>query len=157
MRTAYYSAMQAEGEAFERYVLERLLAEWRVSIARCDNRNDQIAIGDTYFGLEIKFDQMFRETGNLCIEVAEKTDPKNPKYVQSGIFADSAAWLYGIGNAEEFFIFSKRTLRLVYENVQHRIFDFKTYETPTSRGFLIPRREITSFCEVSFYWGEPVF
>jgi hypothetical protein len=166
MDSSYYAVQMAAGEAFERLVLDRLYDEWRTRLPRCETKADQITYGDTYLGLEIKFDQQFAETGNLCIEIAERTHAAKPgavdtAYIDAGIYAASSAWLYGIGNAAEFFIFSRRTLQRIHEQLSHGLIVFKFekrdspfYETPTSRGFLIPRREIPNFSEVAFFWGE---
>lgn len=167
MGTEYYDQQRLEGEAYEAYVCARLEEEWRIRIERCTDRSTQISHGDTFFGLEIKLDKRFAETGNLCIELAEKTNAKNPRFVPAGIRAESGAWLYGIGNEDEFFIFSKRTLRLLADFIEDRDRQpryserdkpnrIRTYETPTSRGFLLPRLRIGEYCEVYFFWGEPV-
>jgi hypothetical protein len=178
-----YRAQWSDGDAFESYVVDHLQREWRATFDRCLTKTDQLAYGDTFFGLEIKYDKQFAKTGNLCIEVAEKTHASNARYVEAGILCESCAWLYGIGNELEFFIFSRRTLRAVWDRTladaqicadrkdhpdplrtiharscsfpafehpwKHRRRDgIRTYETPTSRGFLIPRVRVPELAEV---------
>jgi len=93
---------------------------------------------ENLLGLEIKFDRRFRETGNLYIETHEKADPTNLEYVKSGIYRDDETWLYGIGDAETFFIFAKSTLRNFIEVIDKLKWLKKPKPTSTSMGILIP-------------------
>lgn len=67
--------------------------------------------GESPSGLEIKYDRRFHETGNLYIEIAEKSDATLHEYTASGIMRDDNSWLYLIGDYDEAFIFPKNLLR----------------------------------------------
>jgi hypothetical protein len=100
-------------------------------------------------GLEIKWDDKFATTGNLFIETAEKKTADQPTWTPSGIDRDDNAWLYGIGNYAEFFLFSKRTLREVARRPGVRI---QENSRRTGRGFLLPRLAASECCERAFAW-----
>lgn len=97
----------------------------------------QIKIGENKAGIEIKFDRKFRETGNIYIETAEKSNKNNPEYILSGIYRDDNTWLYVIGDYHIIYILSKKQLKKAHE--RHR---YKEVVTPTSKGFLIPISDI---------------
>jgi len=149
-----YDQLYAAAEAFEEYVLDRLAEEWGIRLARTATFEEQRTWGDTRI-LEIKFDRLFERTGNLCIETHER--PSRPgtrgvrAWVDSGIRSDSAAFLYGIGNRTEFFVFSRRTLA----DFVARDNEIAHYETSTSRGVLIKRSEAAALAEACYLWTDP--
>lgn len=96
----------------------------------------QNMIGENKAGIEIKNDTLFPETGNLYIEIAEKSNAVNKNFIKSGIFRSDNTWLYVIGNMERIFIFSKKQLQVFYEKKS-----FKEVSNLTSKGFLIPVKE----------------
>jgi len=100
------------------------------------NSMDYQNVGESNAGIEVKLDKNFRATGNLYIEIAEKSDPKNNKYVASGIFRNDNTWLYAIGDYDIIFLLSKKQLKLLYAT--HKL---KEVETSTSQGFLLPVKE----------------
>jgi len=107
--TNYYDIQLNDGQEYQDYVAHRLLSEGLV-LVNFSTKRGQMEHGENALGLEIKYDKKFALTGNLWIETEERSTPVRP-YVASGIFRDDNSWLYGLGNYEEFFIFSKRTLR----------------------------------------------
>ena len=152
---AYYRRQLDDAQAFQDYIARQLLREGIV-LVNFQSRASQLQWGENTMGIEIKFDRQFATTGNLWIEVCEKGNPTRAAYVDSGINRPDNAWLLGIGNHREFFIFSTRTLqlevappctcrprRLLIEN-----------NTRTSRGFLLPRRDIASLAERCFIFAE---
>lgn len=92
-------------------------------------------------GIEIKFDDKMDKTGNIYIETAEKSNPKNPRYVDSGIYRIDNSWLYLTGNYSSIFIFGKQHLKLMSEKG-----NFRTVQTDTSKGFLVPISDAKKYC-----------
>jgi len=90
-------------------------------------------------GAEIKRDGKFRETGNLYIETAEKSNPDNPAYAASGIYRQDNSWLFVIGDEKTIYIFSTKYLRLLEKRYQRK-------QKPTSIGFLMPIEEADRYC-----------
>lgn len=99
----------------------------------------QVEYGENLLGMEIKLDRNFARTGNLYIEVAEKSDAQQPAFVPSGIFAADHAWLYAVGDYAGLFVFVKHALRAEWDRcLSSRA---RVVETLTSRGFLLARAD----------------
>jgi hypothetical protein len=132
----YYRERLELGQRFQDFVAHGL---YRLGIPLIcyQSREFQLKYGENQLGLEIKFDDLLKTTGNFWIETAEKTDPSNPHWVASGIERGDA-WLYGIGNYEEFWIFGIRTLQEYRASHEPRL---QKNKTETSLGFLLSRRE----------------
>ena len=97
-------------------------------------------IGESAAGVEIKFDGNFRKTGNLYIEIAEKSDPSNPNYTASGILRDDNTWLWVIGDWDEARMIAKNSLVLIYrcpEEYKAKR-NIRTTQSDTSIGMLLP-------------------
>jgi len=127
----YYREQREKGEAYERYLVWQLRQEG-IDVSRYETQADQYAHGDTTIGLEIKLDTKYCDTGNLFIEVAEKTRAEQLTWIASGIFATSTAPWYGVGDYRNFFIFDRDTLRGLVPTA--RLIAIKR---GTSRGFLL--------------------
>jgi hypothetical protein len=127
----YYREQRAKGEAYERYIVWQLRQDG-IDVARYDTQAEQYAHGDTTIGLEIKLDTKYCDTGNLFIEVAEKTRAEQPTWTVSGIFAASDAPWYGVGDYRNFFVFDRLTLQEQSATVRLIV-----TKRGTSRGFLL--------------------
>lgn len=130
--TSEYQNNLTLGLEFQDFVIEKFY-EIGLPLISYSSKLYQIRIGENKAGIEIKFDRKFRETNNIYIEVAEKSDKNRQEYVPSGIFRDDNTWLYVIGDYQTIYILSKRQLIRVYE--WHK---YREVTTPTSKGFLIP-------------------
>lgn len=140
-----YAPMLAAGQEYQDFICKRL-AEAGIVLNNLQSKKYQ-AEGENLLGLEIKFDRRLAETGTLYIEVAEKADPANVNWVESGPYRKDHTWLYGIGDYTEFYIFGKKMLQFfAVKYVQHHI----TNKTLTSRGFLLSRDQARTFCERMF-------
>lgn len=149
---AYHEEL-ARGQDFERYVAEHL-RQFGLDVGLYTTEQEQIDIGESRMGLEIKFDDYLARTKNLYFETHEKRRASNPQYVPSGVFRVDNAILYGIGNYHEFYIFGKRTLQRVYLAFERKLLpedkDFQLRVTPTSRGITISRVMAKAWAER--YW-----
>ncbi len=134
--TPYYKDKLEQGLCYQDFVVERLY-EAGIPLISYSSKKYQTMIGENKAGIEIKNDQKFRETGNLYIETAEKSNSSNSSYMASGIFRNDNTWLYIIGDYETIYVLSKRHLQFVMDK-------FKKVETPTSRGFLLPIEYVES-------------
>jgi hypothetical protein len=131
--TPYYSEQLENGNKFQDTVAILFAKELYIALTYLTSKENQIKIGETLQGIEIKKDEMWSSTGNLYIEIAEKSDPTNTYYVPSGIFRDDNTWLWVIGNEKKIFMLSKKQLQAIYKS--HK---YKEVITPTSKGFLLP-------------------
>ncbi|MBQ1790376.1 MAG: hypothetical protein II008_09370 [Oscillospiraceae bacterium] len=137
----YYRQHLQMGLEYQDFVIDQL-CKHGIFIGAYSSRKYQLEKGESVSGIEIKYDGKMKGTGNLYIEVEEKSDEQVPNYSSSGIFRKDNTWLYLIGNYDEAFMFSKVQLQRVYlHNLQNMkrgepLWNgVRLVETPTSRGF----------------------
>ena len=135
----YYKDMLKKGLEFQDVVTRELYQRGIVIVGYASQKYQNEA-GENMLGAEIKHDMKFKDTGNLYIEVAEKSHPDKPDYTPSGIYRKDNSWLYVIGNEEEIYIFSTKILRMIEGKFFH------PEPTPTSKGFLIPTVDAEKYC-----------
>jgi hypothetical protein len=133
----YYADKLQQGLEFQDVVTKALYQRGIVVVA-FSSRKFQITEGENMLGAEIKRDGMFRKTGNLYIETAEKAHPDRREYTASGIRRKDNSWLYVIGDERTIFIFSTKYLQMLQPR-------YKTVEKPTSQGFLMPISEADKY------------
>jgi len=134
----YYQNKLEEGLEFQDKVSKELYQRGIVIVGYASKKY-QNTVGENMLGAEIKRDGLFRETGNLYIETAEKSHPNNEKYIPSGIYRKDNSWLFVIGDEGIIYIFSTKYLRMLGHRYEKKI---KT----TSKGFLIPLAEAEKYC-----------
>ncbi len=116
MTDNYYNDHLLAGNEYEDYVCTQLRKRYGIIIQIHSSKKYQNDIGESAGGFEIKFDDKVATTNNLWIEVREKSNPQIESYTPSGIMRSDNTWLYLIGNRETLWVFSKRQLRLLYQN-----------------------------------------
>jgi len=127
-----YKHLLEEALEFEDYVYGVLLKNGIVSVPHVSQKYQ--LTGENRGGFEIKHDLMAKKTGNLYIEIAEKSVATRENYFPSGIYREDNGWLYIIGDYNfPLFIFCKTSLKILHK--QKRFVETKT---PTSMGFLLP-------------------
>jgi len=127
-----------EGLEFQDFVADLLLTELGIALTSYSSTRYQWLKGENRQGIEIKLDRRILATGNVSIEVAEKSHMGVLTWTPSGILRDDNAWLYIQGNQDIVFVFGKSTLRLVYQKCyQDKVWEPK----PTIRTFLMPLAE----------------
>lgn len=141
--TDYYKEKLKQGEKYQKFIEEVLKNVFSIEIVCYSDKRDQYNIGENKQGIEIKYDHLFSETGNLYIEVSEKTHPGNKEFIPSGIMRMDNSWLYLIGNYSFIFIFGKKTLVRLYNSRE-----FKEVGNDTSRGFLLHESIARQYAEV---------
>ena len=140
--TEIYKQNLKAGLEFQDYVVERLY-DAGLPIISYSSKKYQYMIGENKCGFEIKYDRLFRKTGNIYIEIAEKSDKNNKNYINSGIYRDDNTWLYIIGDYNTIYILSKKILKLIHTKNK-----YKEVITPTSKGFLIPISDIEKYYSI---------
>jgi len=131
--TENYAKCLEKGLQFQDFITDVLIKELGISLSTYNSKKFQYLKGENKQGFEIKFDDKFKITKNIYIEIAEKSNPKNYEYVKSGIYRNDNTWLYLIGDYECIYIFSKKHLQLM-----HNMNKYKLVKTSTSQGFLVP-------------------
>jgi len=146
--TPYYKEKLEEGLFFQDYIME-LLYENGIPLMSYSSKEYQNIRGENKAGIEIKKDNNFRETGNLYIETAEKSNPENQHFIPSGIYRNDNTWLYIIGDKDKIYILSKKQMQFI-----HKLKKYKEVEIPTSRGFLFPVSEAEKFFSIKEIYPE---
>lgn len=132
--TEYYQDMLEKGLEFQDFVMTKLIEKLGINLTQYSSKKYQYTMGENKQGIEIKFDDRYETTGNVYIEIAEKSNGNNERFIDSGIYRKDNTWLYIIGNYKILYIFSKKYL--VY---LHKKNIFRQVEIPTSKGFLIDK------------------
>lgn len=122
---------------FQDFVMDQLY-ENGIPVTNYSSKKYQLTKGENKAGIEIKFDKKLETTGNLWIELSEKSNPQNVNYVPSGIYRDS--WLFVIGNFNELYIFPQNLLKMIAKK-----YPILENGTKTSIGFLLPRTDAQKY------------
>ena len=146
--TEYYKDKLEQGLEYQDFITDLLLKEVSLPISSYASRRYQAKRGENAQGVEIKHDSRMSETGNVYIEIAEKTHPDNPNFIQSGVYREDNTWLYVMGDYTVVYIFSKKFLRLMHETGKYR--EVETIPPgeikPTSKGFLLNKDQTERYC-----------
>ena len=115
---------------------------FEIKIHPCETKREQYDIGENYEGYEFKYDKNYdgpiRCTGNLFIEIAEKSHPDNEKWIASGIFRQDNTIFYCIGNLKILFIYEKEFLiNFFNQKKRNVIFGYDDKKRRRSKGFLL--------------------
>lgn len=140
MMTEYYKEKLEAGLEYQDFIADELRkADPCIILCAYSSRKYQNEKGESASGIEIKHDMRLKDTGNLYIEVAEKSNPNLQNYTPSGIYRKDNTFLYLIGDKEQAFMFSKAQLKLVYEDKNAwKSRGIVERKTPTSIGFTFP-------------------
>ena len=147
-----YQALLIKGEKYQDFIKNQL-NKIGIQITYTTTRTEQF-ISESKEGIEIKFDDQMKNTGNIYLEFMERSDTKYG-WTDSGFKKKDNTWLIIIGDYTEAFFFSKETLndlRIKYRNA-HPIIDPSCYgwgdsnntsrifdpKTATSHGLCIPK------------------
>ena len=138
--TEYYKEKLEAGLEYQDFVADQLRkADPCIILSAYSSRKYQNERGESASGIEIKHDMRMKDTGNLYIEVAEKSNAALPDYTSSGIMRNDNTWLYLIGDYEQAFLFSKNQLKAIYADEQHyKSRGIYKKQTETSIGFVLP-------------------
>jgi len=137
--TEEYEINKRDGDLYADFISDVFYDKYFIQLSHFKSKQYQLK-GENKQGIEIKFDNQYEKTGNLYIEVAEKSNAMNLNYYESGIYRKDNTWLYVIGNYKIIYVFSKTILRLIHNwkdtNGDKR---YREVETSTSQGYLLPK------------------
>jgi hypothetical protein len=141
---ANYASNLAEAKDYEDFVFDTLLHVHRFVVGGYRSRHYQTLYGESFTGVEVKLDRLFRGTGRLFIEIAESYH-ESVSEKPSGIYHEAEPWLIVIGDYSTFWAFATSTLRHI-----HEAGNCETRSTRTSMGFLLPLDKADKFS--AFKW-----
>jgi len=136
----YYNQLQ-EGQKFQDYCAYVLQTKLSIGVINFQSKEFQFKFGENMQGVEFKFDNLFQNTGNLWIEVEERTNPEL-NYSNSGILRKDNSWLYCIGDYRVLYIFSKKFLANLYNSKRYEVIENNLM---TSKGFLLPKTDADKY------------
>jgi len=135
-KTEYYVGKMNEGVRYQNYIAGVIKEELGFDIGLYESEWEQLQYGESEAGFEIKYDMIYKDSGNLWIETAEKTAPSNAEYVPSGVFRNDNSWIYAIGNYDILYMFSKKELKRLA-----KIREIEENNMKTSKGFLLSKED----------------
>ena len=154
-----YEHTYEEGIEYQDFVSDQLYDRGIPVLCHYASKQYQLKKGENKLGVEIKYDRKMKTTGNIFIEIGEKS--KTGKFVKSGLYRDDNSWLYAIGDYELIFVFSKKYLKRLYESDHNRLISkdekgrwrlktglFKKTPIETSDGFIISIKEAELYAEI---------
>ena len=139
----YREEKTEEAKKFQDFVCEYFSRHLFIPLTQFSSRHYQYKTGETMQGVEIKHDMRLADTGNVYIEIAEKSHPLVANYSDSGIYRNDNTWIYLIGNYNIMYLFIKKQLRTIHER---KIYSYLPNPTPTSKGFLLSRELADKYC-----------
>lgn len=140
------------GQEFQDFIIENLSKSCGLTVSIYQSKKYQFEVGESLQGVEIKYDARStgdstyvdcKSSGNVAIEVAEKSNVSKASFTPSGIFRRDNSWLYIVGNYHQAWIFGKRTLIRAHESNKFRCIN----TLPTLQTMLIPIKYADLICE----------
>jgi hypothetical protein len=118
------------GLRFQDWVGDRLLTDHGLAITFYCSVINQLGVGESRQGIEVKYDRRFRDTGNLFIEIEHRGVP-------SGVYREDNCWLWVQGDYQGAYVFSRKQLQWL-----ERLASCKTITTETgTTGYLLPLKD----------------
>jgi len=136
----YYNNQLKIGQEYQDFITKDLM-NYGLCYVSFNSKKYQQNVGENSAGIEIKCDMRFQDTGNLYIEISEKSNPTNINFINSGIYRDDNSFLYIIGDYKKYWIFSKKKLIELHKS---GVYEEKMIST--SRGYLLPIKEANQHC-----------
>lgn len=127
------------GLQFQDFIITQLLRDYGIVIQLYSSKKFQFDVGESLQGYEIKYDA--RSTGdcthynceatnNVAIEVYEKTNENNDKWIPSGILREDNTIYYIIGNYDMCWIVDKIVLKRMFKSGSYKVVQtLKTIKT----------------------------
>lgn len=131
------------GLEFQDWIITQLLKDYGYVIQPYSSKKYQYEIGESIQGYEIKYDA--RSTGDctygkviatnyVAIEVYEKKNKNDEKWIPSGILREDNTIYYVIGNYDMCWIIDKIVLKRLYKSNNYNVIE----TLPTMKTMLIP-------------------
>lgn len=139
------------GHEFQDFITERLAKEFGIAITIFQSKKYQFQKGESLQGVEIKYDarstgdcsyKQYAATGNVAIEIAEKSQPGIKDFTPSGIYRRDNSWIYVVGNFDCAWIFMKKHLVLMHKSGKYKTLTTK----PTLKSMLLPIHDADAYC-----------
>lgn len=136
----YYNQSLQKSLEYQDFVQDQIFKHLKLPISFYCSRKCQFEKGESLNGIEVKYQDMMKHTGNIYIEYAEKSSPNNKEYWPSGIDCDDKSWLWVTGDYKTIYIFPKNYLKMLKNSkiAKHKVKD-------TSKGYTITQKEAEKY------------
>lgn len=145
---------EAWSAAHEQWMAMDLDRRFRLKVELCRTKADQLHYGDTKQGHEFKLDREWPKKRHLYIETAERKN-KDVPWVPSGIYASSIAWTFMIGDSATYWVFGRRHLQMMDNEMNGGAPLFFHYENDTSKCFFLPEEVARISANITVDTGLP--
>lgn len=149
------------GHEFQDFIVEKLIKELGISVSIFQSKKYQFQRGESLQGVEIKYDarstgdctyNQCKPTGNVGIEIAEKTNKDLSNFTPSGIYRLDNSWLYIVGNYDCAWVFSKKHLIRMHKTGRYKVLA----TLPTIQTMLLPIEDADAYCATKMTFSEKV-
>jgi hypothetical protein len=134
MKTITKEQKFKKGISFESYIADWFQKEKGISLSTYHAHNEQRK-GENRQGVEIKNDQLFKDTGNLFISVKRQY---GSLMINWGVFKEDNTWLYVIGDKSKHWIFLRKNLQRYFVVKQPILKKVAIEKNGYEYGFLLP-------------------
>lgn len=143
----YFKKQLQKSQEFEDFLEQLFKDKYGIDLEPFVTSEGQYYKGENNKGIEIKNDMMYKKTGNLYFEYAEKSKGENYIFIKSGILKDDNSKYFLIGDYDKFWIFRKKRLVEIYYEEKERIKKnpnlkssrgIRFVKIPTSKGYIFP-------------------
>jgi len=145
--TKYYANKYKEGVKYQNFIKEAMKKALGIELEFFIGKKNQLK-GETKQGIEVKYQKPLKETRNLYIELEEKSNPRNPHYVKSGIFREDNTTQWITGDYDHVYLINKSDLIELCKTGRYSIIE---NDMKTSRGFLLPMHVAERICLRSWH------
>ena len=132
-----YKSLLEIGLQFQDYITDKLRREKGIILTHYTSKKYQYNVGENPQGLEIKYDAPASKTGNLLVEIGERTSSSG-NWVKSGIYRGDNSIFYLIGNYDDAYLFDIRTLRNIHKKKEY----LRVQRTETGIFFLLEKERV---------------
>jgi|SRR3989344_2014014 len=146
-KTSYYKEKLQLSFEFEEFLEDFFKQKYGLDLHPFITPEEQYYKGENEAGIEIKHDMVYKKTGNLYIEYAEKSKEDNSSWIDSGIKKEDNSTYFLIGDFDQFWIFKKQRLLEIFDEEKRLKKEGKTSPRHikfivklTSLGFIYPIR-----------------
>jgi hypothetical protein len=147
-----YTDLLANGMEYQDKVCI-LLARYNIILQNINSKKFQYTVGENLQGFEIKQDKTSIKTNRYSIEIAEKQNGINNKWIDSGIFRNDNSFIYIQGNDLFFHMFSKNLLIGIFKTKNKQIEEYPK-DNPTVRKWYLSFLEADKYCIKKFKFTD---
>ena len=149
-KTDYFKEKLQKAQEFEDFLEKMFKDKYNIDLEPFITPEGQYDEGENKRGIEIKNDMMYKKTGNLYFEYAEKSKKDNHIFIDSGILKKDNSKFFLIGDYDKFWIFRKERLVEIYHEETERIRKdpysksargIRFVKIATSKGYIFPIKE----------------